>query len=211
MKQALTSFGDSWQDALIYTESHDEVGNVDQRIAKRAREGKGWEMSQLAAAGTIFGRGVPMIFMGQEAGEWEQFGQDGGHWWDHRLNLDAYETDAGRKKLRHWYRKLFDIRSANQQTLAFSDINVTHVHDQNGIVAFTRGGGKFLVVLNFKGGDWQRYDVGVSGRYRELANTSWPAFNLGGYTERTRGGDAAHNIDQVPIPAYGAAILKREN
>src|SRR3954452_2271537 len=41
-----TVYGDSWQDGLIYTESHDEVGNVDGRIARRGRDGKGWEMDQ---------------------------------------------------------------------------------------------------------------------------------------------------------------------
>ena len=54
-----------------------------------------------------------------------------------------------------------------------------------------RDGGKYLIVLNFKGSDWAHYDVGVRGRYQELANTSWPAFNLGNYTERNRGGDQA--------------------
>lgn len=64
--EVFTSFGDSWQDALVYTESHDEVGNTDDRIARRARDGKGWEMDQVAAAGTILARGIPMVFMGQE-------------------------------------------------------------------------------------------------------------------------------------------------
>ena len=52
------------------------LGRADDRIAKRGRDGKGWEMNQLAAAGTILGRGIPMLFMGQEAGETMQFGQD---------------------------------------------------------------------------------------------------------------------------------------
>ena len=65
--EAFTGFGDSWQDAVVYAESHDEVGNTDDRIAKRGRDGKGWEMEQLAAAGTILARGIPMLFMGQEA------------------------------------------------------------------------------------------------------------------------------------------------
>ena len=56
----------------------------------------------------------------------------------------------------------------------------THLNDANGIVAFTRDGGKYAVVLNFRGTSWEHYDIGVRGRYQELANTSWPAFNLGG-------------------------------
>ena len=220
--EVFTNFGDSWQDAVIYAESHDEVGNTDDRIARRARDGKGWEMLQVAAAGTVCGRGIPMIFMGQESGEWMQFGQDDdklgeynpgtGHtWWDDRLDLDAYESDSGRKKVRHWYRRLFDIRREDPEAFAWPEITITHIHDQNGVVAFTRGEGTYLIVLNFRGNSWEHYNVGVSGRYRELANSSWPAFNLGGSVERTRGGNSAHDINDVPVPAYGAVILKREN
>jgi 1,4-alpha-glucan branching enzyme len=219
--EVFTYFGDSWQDGLIYTESHDEVGNTDDRIARRARDGKGWEMSQIAAAGTLLGRGVPMIFMGQEAGESMQFGQDNdklagynpgtGHtWWDDRLDLQAYESDAGRKKLRDWYRKVFEIRKADARGLGDSAIEIKHLHDDNGVAAFTRGNGQYLVVMNFKHNSWENYNVGVSGRYKEIANTSWPAFNLGGQAERTRRGDQAYDIHEVPVPAYGAVILKRE-
>lgn len=219
---AFTSFGDTWQDGLIYTESHDEVGNTDDRIAKRGRDGKGWEMSQIAAAGTILGRGIPMIFMGQEAGEEMQFGQDnkkleeynpgtGDTWWDDRLNLNAYKDDPGRSRVRGWYQRMFEIRRNDATSFAWPDITVTHVHHDNGVVAFTRDGGKYLIVLNFRGNSWPLYDVHVSGRYRELANTSWPAFNLGGYEERTRRGDQAHEIHEVPVPAYGAVILRRED
>jgi len=207
---------------VIYTESHDEVGNTDDRIAKRGRDGKGWEMSQIAAAGTILGRGIPMIFMGQEAGESMQFGQDdkkldqynpgtGDTWWDDRLDLKAYEDDPGRSKVREWYRRMFEIRRDDATSFAWPDIAVTHVHHDNGVLAFTRNGGKYLIVLNFRGNSWAQYNVHVSGRYRELANTSWPAYNLGGYQERTRHGDQAQQIDEVPVPAYGVVVLRRDN
>jgi 1,4-alpha-glucan branching enzyme len=219
---AFTNFGDSWQDATIYAESHDEVGNTDDRIARRAREGKGWEMCQVAAAGSILGRGIPMVFMGQEAGEWMQFGQDdkklqnynpgtGNTWWDDRLPLTSYENDSGRKKLRDFYRKMFEIRKADPDSFAWAPIAVSHANDDNGVVAFTRGDGKYLIVLNFKGNSWENYNVGVSGRYRELANTSWPAFNVNGAPERTRGGEAAHDLTEVPVPPYGAVVLRRDD
>jgi 1,4-alpha-glucan branching enzyme len=217
LKEVFTYFGDSWQDALIYAESHDEVGNTDDRIGKRGRDGKGWEMSQLAAAGTLFGRGIPMLFMGQEAGETMQFGQEGDNpatgksWWKDRLDLDAYETDAGRKKVRSWYQKMIQIRKDDPQAFAWPKISIRHIHDGNGIFAFTRDDGKYLVVLNFKGKDWDKYGVGISGNYRELANTSWPQYNLGGYTRQSRGGEQAHWIDDVKIPSYGAVVLRRED
>jgi 1,4-alpha-glucan branching enzyme len=223
--QVFTSFGDSWHDGIIYGESHDEVGNTDDRIAKRARDGKGWEMSQLSATATILGRGIPMIFMGQESGETMQFGQDdgklpahspgaydpgtGGSWWDDRLKLTDYESDTGRSKIRHWFQKMFDIRRGSLNSFSQGDIQVAHIHNDDGIMAFTRDHGKYLIVLNFKGKAWDNYYVGVSGRYQELANTSWPAFNLSASPEKTRGGDTAHQINGVSIPAYGAVILVR--
>src|SRR4030081_3831571 len=36
LSEAFRSHGDSWHDELIYSESHDEVGNVDGRVARRA-------------------------------------------------------------------------------------------------------------------------------------------------------------------------------
>jgi 1,4-alpha-glucan branching enzyme len=225
LKSAFVSFGDSWQDAVIYAESHDEVGNTDDRVAKRGRDGKGWEMSQIAAAGTILGRGSPMIFMGQEAGEWMQFGQDDGKlpahtpgaydpgtgstWWDDFLDLNAYENGPDRSKLLLWYRKMFDIRRGDLSRLANGNVKIEHIHNDNGIAAFSRDQGKYVVVLNFKSRSWDNYDIGVRGRYQELANTSWPAFNLGNYPEKSRGGDTGHDITSVSIPAYGAVVLVR--
>lgn len=223
--QIWTGFGDSWQDALIYAESHDEVGNTDDRVAKRARDGKGWEMNQIAAAGTVLSRGIPMIFMGQEAGESLQFGQDDGKlpthqpgahdpgtgstWWDDRLPLNSYESDPGQSKVRLWYRQMFDIRARDLGGFAEGDIRIAHIHNDNGIVAFTRGNGQYLVVLNFKGTSWDHYDVGVSGLYQEVANTSWSEFNLGAYPRKSRGRWPAYRISDVPIPAYGAVVLYR--
>ena len=223
--EVFSQFGDSWHDAIVYSESHDEVGNTDDRVAKRARDGKGWEMSQLSATATILSRGIPMIFMGQESGEAIQFGQDDGKlpvndpgaydpgtgqtWWDDRLPLNQYESDPGRTKVRQWFQKMFDIRRGSPNSFAEGDIQITHVNNDDGIIAFVREHGKYLIVLNFKNKAWDNYYVGVSGRYQELANTSWPVFNLGASHEKTRGGDIAHDIGGVHIPAYGAVVLVR--
>ncbi len=200
-------FGDSWQDATVYTESHDEVGNTDDRIARRGRDGKGWEMNQISLAGTIMARGIPMVFMGQEAGESTQFHID---WWDDRLDLNNYETDIGRQKVVNWYTKLNQIRSDDKSTLAMGDSWVTHINDANGIAAFTRASGKYVVVMNFRGNTWFNYDVGISGDYREVANTSWSEFNLGGVTQASRGNAQSFSITNVHIPAYGVVVLMRE-
>lgn len=214
LQQVFRSYGDSWHDAVNYTESHDEVGNEDKRIAKVARNGMGWNMSQVAAAMTIFSRGIPMIFMGQEGGEWIQFGQDGhpdstGSWWDHHLNLTAYETMPYQQKILRWYRRMFEIRRENMQAFSQGNIRICHIHNDNGVVAFTRDEDKFVIVLNFGPSTWWHYDVGVSGQYKELANTSWPAFNIWNFIEASRQGWHHHPIHDVHIPAYGAVVLER--
>jgi 1,4-alpha-glucan branching enzyme len=96
---------------------------------------------------------------------------------------------------------MLKIRRGDMSRLASGEITVTHLNDANGIAAFTRDGGKYAVVLKFRGTSWEHYDVGVRGRYQERANTSYPAFSLGGYPERTRGGEVAHEITDVPVPA----------
>ena len=209
LRAVFTDYGDSWQDGVVYTESHDEVGNEDDRVARIARDGKGWELSQVASAGTILARGIPMLFMGQESGEWAKFDINAN---DQRLPLDGYEADAKRTKVRDWYSRIIEIRKNDPTSFAWPNIRITHIHDGNGIIAFTRDGGKYLVVLNFRRSGWDNYRVGVDGRYRELANTSWPAYNVGGYSQRSRGADRALLIDDgIPIPPYGAVILRRED
>lgn len=212
--QALTYFGDSWHSAVNYTESHDEVGNVDGRIAKVARQGRGWNMSQIAACLTLFSRGIPMLFMGQEGGEWTQFGQngtppDGGNWWDHRLNLTAYEHDPIQSKILAWYRALLHIRKNHLWEFSAHAIHIHHLHNDNGVVAFSRGNNQYIIVLNFKGETFFHYRIGIGGFYKEIANTSWPVFNLFNTQEATRGGDYHHVIDDIHIPAFGAVVLER--
>ena len=216
LQSTFTAYGDSWQDGLIYTESHDEVAMWTaalHAVAATAKAGNGPDRRSWP----ILARGIPMLFMGQEGGEDLQFGQDDSHidprtaptWWDDPLPLENYQTDPGRSKVQRWWRRIIDIRRGDLGRFAWGDIAVTHINDANGVIAFTRDNGKYLIVLNFKGASWDHYDVGVHGRYQELANTSWPAFNLGNYAERTRGGEQAHDITDIPIPAYGAVVLVR--
>lgn len=201
-------FGDGWQDATVYTESHDEVGNTDDRIAKRGRDGKGWEMNQLSLTGTVLARGTPMAFMGQEGGETTQFHID---WWDDRLPLNDYQNNAGQSKILGWYQKMNEIRGNDLTDFATGDSFVTHINNNNGIAAFTRNNGEYVIVLNFKGTTWTDYDVGVSGNYKEIANTSWSQFNLDNTPLASRGSVNAYNISTVHIPAYGAVVLQKQS
>ncbi len=243
-KGAFMSFGDGWQDATIYTASHDEVqysdGNESPergRISSIGLNGKGYEMEMTAMAGTLMMRGTPLIFMGQEYGELTPFYHDkvtnvtcNDIWKEADAtscpqgeSVDKYRIvkkdngstsfedglSSGQNSILNWYKTLTGIRNADATDIATGDISVTHSHNDNGIFAFTRNNGEYLVVMNFKSTAWDYYDVGVSGSYRELLNSSWSAYNVGGVTEKTRG-TQAQNISDVHIPAYGVVILKKD-
>ncbi|HWC12423.1 MAG TPA: hypothetical protein VG455_14530, partial [Acidimicrobiales bacterium] len=78
---------DDWYKVVNYAESHDEVGNVPDRIANVAGWGRGLRMSKVAAAASILCRGIPMLFMDEHT--------NGGR--DARLHadLDLHVPDYG--------------------------------------------------------------------------------------------------------------------
>jgi 1,4-alpha-glucan branching enzyme len=205
LRDVFSHLGEKWSDGTVYSASHDEVGNTDDRIALKGRDGRGWEMNQISGAGTILARGTPMIFMGQEAGEEKQFDID---LWteDDRLNLTDYESHSERQKILRWFTKMNEIRSSDSSTFASSDSTVMHINDGNGITAFSRDNGKYIVVLNFRGTAYQNYDIGISGTYRELANTSWAEYNVRNHPLTSRGA-AEQSFTDVAVPPYGAVVL----
>lgn len=75
----------------------------------------------------------------------------GNTWWDDRILIEDYETDPGRSKVRLWYQKMFDIQRSGLGRFAWGDIKITHIHNDNGIVAFTRDNDRYVIVFNFKG------------------------------------------------------------
>ena len=106
-----------WYNVTNYAESHDEVGNVRDRIAYVAGWGQGFRMAKVAAAGTLLSRGIPMAFMGAEAGEDKQFEFGSSA----TLDLDGYLADPDRGRIRAWWRVLSDLRrtrSSDQRSRA---------------------------------------------------------------------------------------------
>jgi 1,4-alpha-glucan branching enzyme len=201
---------DNWYKVVNYPESHDEVGNVRDRVAYVAGYGQGWRMSKVAAAGTLMSRGIPLFFMGAESAEDRQFGFGS----DQKLDLDEYLSNADRGRIRAWWRELCQLHR-DSSIQGPSPLNVCFAEDQ--LLAFSRGqSGDFFVLLNF--GGWTGYrNLGElnlpSGEYRELWNSTWPAFAIHAEQEdeHTNGGRDArlHRDQSVHIPDYGAVILQR--
>ncbi|MER2518994.1 hypothetical protein E4Q23_17130 [Candidatus Accumulibacter phosphatis] len=201
---------DRWYKIVNYPESHDEVGNVPDRVARVAGYGQGWRMSKVAAAATLLSRGIPLYFMGAESGEDKQFSFGS----DEKLDIEEYLANADRGRIRAWWRELGCLRK-DQCIQGPSRIDVCFTEEQ--LLAFTRGdNGDYFVLLNF--GAWSGHrklaELNLPwGQYRELWNSTWPAFAIheehegehsnGGRDARLHGGHALN------IPAYGAVILQK--
>ena len=201
---------DDWYKITNYPESHDEVGNVRDRVAYLAGYGQGWRMSKVAAAGTLMSRGIPLFFMGAESGEDKQF--EFGR--PTQLDLNEYLANDDRGRIRAWWRELGRLRR-DPSIKGPSPLNVRLAEDQ--LLTFTRGqGDNFYVLLNFGGWSGHRSLAGLNlpfGEYRELWNSTWPAFAIHAENEgeHTNGGRNArlHRNNSLHVPDYGAVILQR--
>lgn len=199
----------NWYSATNYAESHDEVGNTDDRIAKCAAYGSGLRLAKVSLAAVLLSRGLPHIFMGGEAGETQQFAKD------HLdvLPLVHYQTDPNRQQVIAWFRVLCGLRLNDQRIKGPAPIAVHYVEDL--VMTFSRGGAKeFFVVLNFGGwAGWKSLaSLGLpDGTYMELWNSTWPAFAIAGEweNEHTNGGRHARlsRNSSLQIPDFGVVIL----
>lgn len=203
---------DNWYKVTNYPESHDEVGNLPDRISNVAGWGQGLRMSKVAAAGSLLARGIPMFFMGAESAEVSQFLMGSSQ----PLDLDFYQADPDRSRIRAWWREM-TLLHRNPSIQGPSPIDVAFADQQ--ILAFSRGSrGDYFVVVNF-GGWTGGINLGVmnlpSGTYRELWNSTWPAFAIVSESEdqheHTNGGrDARLGRDHMlNVPDYGAVVLER--
>jgi 1,4-alpha-glucan branching enzyme len=201
---------DDWYKVTNYPETHDEVGNVRDRVAFVAGYGQGWRMSKVAAAATLTSRGIPLFFMGAEAGEDKQFGFGS----EQQLDLNEYLQHADRVRIRAWWRELCWLHR-NPAIQGPSPLRVCFADGQ--ILAFTRGqGDDFYILLNFGGWAGHRSLSELNlplGEYRELWNSTWPAFSIQAEDEgeHTNGGRHArlHRHHALHVPDYGAVILQK--
>ena len=202
-----TAAGD-WYRATLYAESHDEVGNENGRIANVAGFGRGWRMAKVAAAVTLLGRGIPMFFMGGESGEHRQFFNGS----DEALDLAAYLAEPGRDRIRAWFNALLDLRGSDN-IKGPAPLEVAYAQDQQ--LAFSRGQrGEYYTLANFGGWAGRKSLAELNlpdGLYRELWNSTWPAFAVEGEGEHTNGGREARlgRGSQLHIPDFGAVVLER--
>lgn len=198
---------DDWYKVTNYPESHDEVGNEDDRIAQVAQPGTGLRCNKVAAAVTLFSRGIPMWFMGAEAGEHRQFlftRTD-------VLDLDQYESAEHARRVRAWWRALTDLRRGNARVQGPAPLTVACAEGQ--LLVFSRGGSSdYVVIANF--GGWSGWkplrELRVpDGRYVERLNSTWAPYRVEHEDEHPNGTGVLGAGDWIHLPDYGVIVLER--
>ena len=148
---------------VIFTESHDEVANGNQRIPEMISPGNAGsliarQLSTLGAVIVFTSPGIPMLFMGQEMLMNGYFADD------HPLDWSRATTYAGIVKL---YTDLVHLRrNAGGATLGLTGdgVSVFHVNDNAKVIAWRRwkaGGDDVVVVANFSGTAFANYQIGL--------------------------------------------------
>ena len=170
---------------VIYTESHDEVGQssgksrVPSRINGADPTSYYSKKRSTLGAGIVFtSPGIPMIFMGQEfleVGDWHD---------DDPLDWTNDTTYAGIKLM---YQHLISLRrnlSNNTLGLMAGNVNAYHVNNTAKVIAYHRWwnggpGDDVIVVANFSYEGITNYNIGMpqGGRWRVRLNSDWDGYD----------------------------------
>jgi 1,4-alpha-glucan branching enzyme len=205
--------------AVRFGESHDMVSAqapANQRIAARPPFGFGYRMAKAMGALTLLSNGTPMLFMGQEVGETDPFSFPDN---EEFINPQNREFPAGgptdRTRILAWFRQLMGLRNDPSQGLR-GNANDQVVATGNRTVAYTCGAGQKLFTVVTFGTPDQRQDSSWLGlpsgaAYKEIFNSSWPAFQVEFEQEHANGGyDARIYSGQIlNLPYVGAVVLQR--
>lgn len=207
-------------ESVRYGESHDSASGQDngnnKRIAARPPFRQGLQMAKAVGAAALLCNGVPMFFMGQEGGETRPFSFDNApDNPDAFLNPQTYTaTDNDNGRVLAFFRSILGLRDNASNGLRGDDAQQVRLGRKT--IAFTRAaGGRFFVICTFGTSD-TRQDSGWLGlpsgaTYKEIFNSSWPAFAVEFEQEQTNGGyDAVISSGQIlNLPYIGAVVLEQ--
>ncbi|MEK6262540.1 MAG: alpha-amylase family glycosyl hydrolase [Planctomycetota bacterium] len=219
--------GDAFK-RVIYTESHDEVGDFSGRPEGKQRvpheiqpgEAEGWyakKRSTLGAAVVFTSPGIPMIFQGQEMLEWTQFTGTS------RMDWNKVTRFSGILNL---YRDLIQLRRNwfnNTRGLRGQHTNVFHINPDDKVIAFHRWqdggpGDDVVVVLNFGNRSYSSYSLGFPrpGIWHVRFNSDWSGYssdfgNYHSYPTTATWGEQDHLPcrGNIGIGPYTAIILSQ--
>lgn len=199
---------------LLFTETHDTVGNNGARLPARIDAANPTSIAarkrtMLAQTLLFTTPGVPMLFMGQEDLATAPF-----------ANKEPAPLAAKNDAMFAFTRDLVALRrNLGGKTAGLLDpkVEVLHRSDANKVIAYRRGDDT-IVVLNFRNKAWPRYDVGVAQagtwQIRLDADATKYGDDFGGGSSgaiATLAEDHDNRPFTLPLalPAYGALVLSK--
>lgn len=205
---------------VLYTETHDLVGNLNgsgaQRLPYRIQSADptGYfarKRSMLAAAVIMTTPGIPMLFMGQEMLETQQFGDGNPLHWANKTNYAPVVK---------FYRDLIHLRrNLDGVSLGLTGPNMTsHVVDNTAkILAFHRWGAgandQVMVVMNFSNKTLTNYSVGgfpVSGAWHVNLNSDWTSYGADFSNKGSSLVQVTAGTGQITIGPYSVQVFSRQ-
>jgi len=174
--------GDSLQQ-VIYFDSHDSAANGASRINEEADPGHPQSAKALSklliASGILMSApGIPMMLQGQEFAQ----GQNFSDW--HGLDWDLAEKYSGVVTANKHLINLRKNVHGNSAGLRGQDINISHVDDDNKVLAYHRwdkGGpaDDIMVVVNFANNHHKEYVLGfpLNGDWHVRFNSTWHGYS----------------------------------
>ncbi|MCH7408189.1 alpha-amylase family glycosyl hydrolase [Belliella sp. DSM 111904] len=217
-----SKFNNDIYQKVIYTESHDEVANLDsKRLPEEIQPGDAEgeyakKKSTLGALIVFTAPGIPMIFQGQEFLTFEHFD-------------DSNPVDWGR--LEHFggivnlYRDLINLRKSSEgfaRGLNGQGIEVLHRDEEGSVLVFTRFhyddvDNPAIVVINFSVESKYNYQFGIDqgGSWNVIFNSGWAGYDQVFAEVEVSEVHASDGINgkqhalSVDIPSYGGLILTR--
>ncbi len=213
------SMGRSFSEATRYGESHDSVsgqGDWNKRIAFRPPFGLGLQAAKAVGVTVMLSNGVPMIFMGEEVGETNYFSYDNT---SQAVNPQLHDLPAAaandNARVLAWFRLLAGLRNDPAKGLR-GDSTVQSVAIGNRTVGFTCGYNRqIFVVCTFGTPDlrqdssWLGLPAGIA--YKEIFNSTWPAYNTASEAAVDNGGYNARIYSGAifSLPYVGAVVLEK--
>jgi 1,4-alpha-glucan branching enzyme len=219
------SWGRPFNEAVRFGESQDTCGDQPNpwapqlRIVRRAPFGQGFQMAKAIGTLVLLADGIPMIFMGQEGGEDNDFFFDYYPALDRNnptffARLSLYETlGDDHNRILAWFRDLMGLRNNPANGIRGDDYEI--VGRGYKTVAFTRAYNRFFVILSMGTTDTRQtlswLGLPPGGTYKEIFNSSWPVYSVVQEVNYTNGSYwATLNANSViNVPPIGGIVLER--
>jgi maltooligosyltrehalose trehalohydrolase len=219
----------SWDNAVLYAHSHDEVGNSGEWLGRGAAGTKDdagvlsalpRAKARTGAAMTILGPGIPMIWQGEEFlanndfkhGLTTTWGQQT-DWLEGTPEQKATPEAQARQGHFNLYKDLIALRRSSDAFLPGAPISRVMTHNDDKVLGFRRdsanGEDSFLVFTHL--GNEHRTDYSVNmpeGQWKEVFNSESERYSGDNTGNGGKVVDGAQ-LQQMVLPAGGTVVFER--